>query len=96
VSDNLDRDLLLARLFGGRSSVPDGLTQPLLRTGDVALLFQVSERTVDEWARRGRIPSFLTPGGQRRYPAHDIRTLLARRGHGRSREIDVREQPMHR
>ena len=29
----------------------------LLRTRDVAKAFQVSERTVAEWARRGRIPS---------------------------------------
>ncbi|MEA3077968.1 MAG: hypothetical protein QOF60_2876 [Actinomycetota bacterium] len=48
----------------------------LLRTREVAQLFQVSERTVAEWARRGRIPSVRTPGGHRLYPADQVRRLL--------------------
>jgi excisionase family DNA binding protein len=36
----------------------------------------VSERTVAEWARRGRIPSVRTPGGHRLYPADQVRRLL--------------------
>ncbi len=67
-----DRAALLAELFGA-----DGETAPrFLRTSDVAALFQVSERTVAEWARRGRIPAVRTPGGHRRYPANEIRSLL--------------------
>ncbi len=50
----------------------------LLRTSDVAALFQVSSRTVSEWARRGRVPCMRTPGGQWRYPAEPIRQLLNR------------------
>ncbi len=69
------RRALLTNLFG--SEVPSGLGGQLLRTADVAALFQVSERTVSEWARRGRIPSVRTPGGHRRYPAEEIRHLLA-------------------
>ncbi|MCU4183551.1 helix-turn-helix domain-containing protein [Acidiferrimicrobium sp. IK] len=69
------RKALLANLFG--SEVPSGLGGQLLRTADVAALFQVSERTVSEWARRGRIPSVRTPGGHRRYPAEEMRQLLA-------------------
>jgi excisionase family DNA binding protein len=69
------RRALLANLFG--PDVPSGLGGQLLRTADVATLFQVSERTVSEWARRGRIPSVRTPGGHRRYPAEEVRTLLA-------------------
>lgn len=65
---------LLGVLFG--SDVPRGLEGQLLRTSDVAMLFQVSERTVSEWAKRGQIPSVRTPGGHRRYPAEGIRTLL--------------------
>jgi excisionase family DNA binding protein len=68
------RRQLLVHLFG--SEVPSGLGGQLLRTADVAMLFQVSERTVSEWARRGRIPSVRTPGGHRRYPAEEIRQLL--------------------
>ena len=69
------RASLLADLFGG-SDVPPLLTERLLHTADVASLFQVSERTVAEWARRGRIPCVRTPGGHRRYPAEEIRRLL--------------------
>ena len=68
------RHALLEGLFG--DAVPDSVDGQLLRTSDVAALFQVSERTVSEWARRGRIPSVRTPGGHRRYPAHAIRDLL--------------------
>jgi excisionase family DNA binding protein len=61
-------------LFG--TDVPAALEGQLLRTADVAVLFQVSERTVSEWAKRGQIPSVRTPGGHRRYPADGIRWLL--------------------
>ena len=69
------RDSLLEELFGN-SALPNGIGERLLRTCDVALLFQVSERTVSEWARRGRVPWVRTPGGHRRYPAEQIRRLL--------------------
>jgi excisionase family DNA binding protein len=68
------RHRLLGILFG--SDVPEALEGQLLRTSDVATLFQVSERTVSEWAKRGQIPSVRTPGGHRRYPADGIRNLL--------------------
>lgn len=69
-----DRDALLAQLFG--DEVPEALTDEFMRTGEVAAAFQVSERTIADWARRGRIPSVRTPGGQRLYPADQIRALL--------------------
>ena len=69
------RDELLRELFGA-GAVPPLLAGRLLRTREVARLFQVSERTVAEWARRGRIPSVRTPGGHRLYPADRIRELL--------------------
>jgi excisionase family DNA binding protein len=72
---NADREALLARLFGDEK-VPASLNDELLRTRDVAQAFQVSERTVAEWARRGRIPSVRTPGGHRLYPADRIREIL--------------------
>jgi excisionase family DNA binding protein len=68
------RHQLLGLLFG--TDVPAALEGQLLRTADVATLFQVSERTVSEWAKRGQIPSVRTPGGHRRYPADGIRMLL--------------------
>jgi excisionase family DNA binding protein len=67
-----DRTSLLKDL----SSDSPAAVKKLLRTSDIALLFQVSERTVAEWARRGRIPSVRTPGGHRRYPSEQIVKLL--------------------
>lgn len=58
--------------------LPGALRGRLLRTREVALLFQVSERAVTEWARRGRVPSVRTPGGHRRYPADEVWALLRR------------------
>lgn len=74
------RQRLLNMLFG--SDVPTVLEGQLLRTSDVAVLFEVSERTVSEWAKKGQIPSVRTPGGHRRYPADGIRWVLetGRRG----------------
>lgn len=70
-----ERHALVAELFGADAGTFQGR---LLRTREVALLFQVSERAVTDWARKGRIPSVRTPGGHRRYPADEVRALLAR------------------
>jgi excisionase family DNA binding protein len=79
-ADDRERAALLADLFG--QQLPAGAGERLLRTSDVAMLFQVSERTVSEWARRGRVPSVRTPGGHRRYPADQIRRLFVDGRHG--------------
>ncbi len=73
------REALLEELAGD-GDLPGALAGRLLRTREVALLFQVSERAVTDWARRGRIPSVRTPGGHRRYPADDVWALLRRSG----------------
>ncbi len=74
------RRRLLSDLYG--KEVPTTINGQLLRTADVAALFQVSERTVSDWARRGRIPSVRTPGGHRRYPAVEIHRILEAAEHG--------------
>jgi len=76
VDDNSEREGLMRELFGAES-VPTRLDGRLLRTSEVAVLFQVSERAVTDWATKGRIPSVRTPGGHRRYPAEMVRQLLA-------------------
>src|SRR5215471_14170955 len=81
------RHHLLGLLFG--SDVPEALEGQLLRTSDVATLFQVSERTVSEWAKRGQIPSVRTPGGHRRYPAEGIRSLLQAEREGDDRRVEA-------
>jgi excisionase family DNA binding protein len=74
-----ERTELLEELWTSR---PDTgmLGGRLLRTREVALLFQVSERAVTDWAGKGRLPSVRTPGGHRRYPASAVRELLADAG----------------
>ncbi|MCU1377421.1 MAG: binding domain, excisionase family [Acidimicrobiales bacterium] len=72
-----ERQALVHELFGADGTAFHGR---LLRTREVALLFEVSERAVTDWARKGRIPSVRTPGGHRRYPADDVRALLERAG----------------
>lgn len=49
----------------------------MLRGREVAVLFQVSERTVLEWSRRGRLPTVRDHRGIRSYPAEAVRDLLA-------------------
>jgi excisionase family DNA binding protein len=74
-----ERTSLVQELFG-EGQLPEVLSGRLLRTREVALLFQVSERAVTDWARKGRIPSVRTPGGHRRYPADQVRALLKASG----------------
>lgn len=52
------------------------LESKMLRPGEVALLLQVSRRTISDWARDGRIAFILTPGGHRRFRARDVRRLV--------------------
>ena len=47
-----EREHLVAELFGGDPAT-EALAGRLLRTREVALLFQVSERAVTDWARKG-------------------------------------------
>ncbi|MDQ6854815.1 MAG: helix-turn-helix domain-containing protein [Actinomycetota bacterium] len=54
--------------------------QALLTSAQVALLFGVDRRTVVRWAKRGRLPSLRTPGGQHRFRADEIRRVLEGRG----------------
>lgn len=75
-----ERAQLLQELERGAGASPAG--DRLLRTHEVAVLFQVSERAVTDWAARGRLPSVRTPGGHRRYPSAAVRELLREVGLG--------------
>jgi excisionase family DNA binding protein len=90
------RQRLLNLLFG--DNVPSVLEGTMLRTADVALLFEVSERTVSEWAKKGQIPSVRTPGGHRRYPAEGIKWVLAesRRARAAGGRLDPQITPLRR
>jgi excisionase family DNA binding protein len=58
---------------------PDWIDEQLLRPGQVAALFQVSRRTVSDWARAGKLDAIITPGGHRRFRATQVRALLESR-----------------
>ena len=73
-----ERQRLTQELTNGAGT--GSLDGRLLRTREVALLFEVSERAVTDWATRGRIPSIRTPGGHRRYPADAVAQLLVSEG----------------
>ena len=75
-----ERQRLVQELVRGVEA--ESLNGRLLRTREVALLFEVSERAVTDWATRGRIPSIRTPGGHRRYPADAVARLLLDEGGG--------------
>ena len=49
---------------------------------EVAELLEVSPNTISRWARGGKIPSVLTPGGRRRYPVEAIIHMAQAFQHG--------------
>jgi excisionase family DNA binding protein len=49
---------------------------PLMKTRDVASLFNVTDRTVLNWAERGHLPSVRTAGGHLRFYGPDVQELL--------------------
>jgi excisionase family DNA binding protein len=48
----------------------------LLTPAEVATMFRVDPKTVTRWARDGKLTSFRTLGGHRRYPEQEVRALL--------------------
>jgi excisionase family DNA binding protein len=62
------------------SSLPEG--QQLLRSHEVAVLFDVTERTVINWAAAGKLPSLRTIGGHLRFRSDDVHALLNSRRAG--------------
>jgi excisionase family DNA binding protein len=50
----------------------DGIYTP----GMVAELFHVNPKTVSRWARDGKLASFKTAGGHRRFKEADVKALL--------------------
>ncbi len=71
------RRLVIRRVFPHVKERPSFLETRLLRAGEVAMLLQVSRRSIASWARQGLIPFIETPGGHRRFRASDVRALIA-------------------
>ena len=51
--------------------------------GQAAKFLGVAQSTIRKWSDNGRIPTFYTPGGHRRYRRGDLETFLSRSGPGR-------------
>ena len=51
--------------------------------GQAAKFLGVAQSTIRKWSDHGRIPTFYTPGGHRRYRRGDLETFLVRSGPGR-------------
>jgi excisionase family DNA binding protein len=56
---------------------PDWLT-----LGQAAKFLGVAQSTIRKWSDGGRVPTFYTPGGHRRYRRRDLETFLDRSGPG--------------
>ena len=50
--------------------------EPLLTSGEVALMFGVDTKTVARWANAGLIGSIRTPGGHRRFRQSEVTAFL--------------------
>ena len=57
---------------------PDGR---LLTPAEVAALFRVDPKTVTRWAQQGKLRSFRTLGGHRRYSEAEVQAFLHRPPH---------------
>lgn len=53
-----------------------------LTTSEVARRLGVSLGTVRRWSDHGHLPSYRTPGGQRRFSADDVETFVTSLGRG--------------
>lgn len=54
------------------------LAERLFTTAEVARLFKVDPKTVNRWAKTGRIEAIRTPGGHRRIRESEVLALLNR------------------
>jgi excisionase family DNA binding protein len=62
------------------------LEDKLMTPKEVAELFKVNTRTVNKWAREGRIAGVQTPGGHYRFWRSEIARLLVGGSSGSKRE----------
>ena len=63
----------------GDTGFADGDEGGLMAPAEVAALFHVDPNTVARWSERGKLRALRTPGGHRRYYAHEV-LRLARAG----------------
>lgn len=57
---------------GGWDFSPGQTMQP----GEVATAFRVNPKTVERWAKAGKLAFILTPGGTRRYSRQQVERIM--------------------
>lgn len=70
--------------------------EPLLKTGTVAGLFGVSDRSIRNWTDKGLLPAVKTPGGHRRYPLGAVLNFYRTRTSWGGAEYTPEEQPRYK
>jgi excisionase family DNA binding protein len=73
-TDQLSSPAALPEHTNGVKQAPDG--HSLLRSHEVAALFDVTERTVINWAASGKLACLRTVGGHLRFRSEDVMALL--------------------
>jgi excisionase family DNA binding protein len=73
----VSRSSLSGPAGGNRSSQGANEAPQLLRSHEVATIFDVTERTVINWAAAGKLPSLRTIGGHLRFRRDDVMRLLS-------------------
>ncbi|HMC39106.1 MAG TPA: helix-turn-helix domain-containing protein [Acidimicrobiales bacterium] len=71
---------IVAPRSAGRASGAASDAPQLLRSHEVATIFDVTERTVINWAAAGKLPSLRTIGGHLRFRRDDVMRLLSGAG----------------
>lgn len=70
------------------------LPEPLLTVKEVASVYRVEPRTIQRWAKTGRLKVVVTPGGRlRRFRSADVEALL--QGDDQPAPIDEVRTPEH-
>lgn len=82
--DRLSPDEIIRRLA---TPAPEHQQRKLMTPGQVAEAFQCDPKTVTRWAKEGKLTSFRTLGGHRRYDTAEVEKLIEdsreeRRTHG--------------
>ena len=64
--------------------------------GEVCRALEINEATLRQWADRGRLPVYRTPGGHRRFLREDVEGLMSANGGVVSAESDPEDLALQR
>ena len=64
--------------------------------GEVCRELEINEATLRQWADRGRLPVYRTPGGHRRFLREDVEALMAGGGGVAAAEFDPEDLVLQR